>query len=195
MWIISIGVPSRSANSNCDRKPETKPENPMRLTVLSLCTLLSTTPAFATGGGAIAWDRNTGKYGASFNQSIHNFFNKHKNILLALSEIHFGYAFNHPVEDVEFPPNLNILQFGKDFAQPIGRLRLPSKLTHLLLDSHFNHPIGGLQIPESLTHIEIGYSNSQLISNGTTTLKLSKNKRLKRIDWGYYKIEEIVAND
>jgi hypothetical protein len=41
----------------------------MRLTVLSLCTLLSTTPAFAAGGGAIAWDRNTGRYGASFNQS------------------------------------------------------------------------------------------------------------------------------
>ena len=41
----------------------------MRLTVLSLCTLLSTTPAYAAGGGAIAWDRNTGKYGASFNQS------------------------------------------------------------------------------------------------------------------------------
>jgi hypothetical protein len=67
--ITSIGIPSRSGNSNCDRKPETKAEHPMRLTVLSLCTLLSTTPAFAAGAGAIAWDRHTGKYGASFNQS------------------------------------------------------------------------------------------------------------------------------
>ena len=41
----------------------------MRLTVLTLCTLLSTTPAVAGGGGAIAWDRNTGRYGVSFNQS------------------------------------------------------------------------------------------------------------------------------
>src|SRR6516165_4899820 len=33
-------------------------------TVVTVYALLSATPAFAAGGGAIAWDRETGKYGA-----------------------------------------------------------------------------------------------------------------------------------
>ena len=37
-------------------------------TVVTVYALLSATPAFAAGGGAIAWDRETGKYGASWNQ-------------------------------------------------------------------------------------------------------------------------------
>ena len=37
-------------------------------TVVTLYAVLSATPAFAAGGGAIAWDRETGKYGASWNQ-------------------------------------------------------------------------------------------------------------------------------
>jgi len=38
-------------------------------TAITVYALLSATPAFAAGGGAIAWDRDTGKYGASWNQS------------------------------------------------------------------------------------------------------------------------------
>jgi hypothetical protein len=38
-------------------------------TAIAVYALLSTTPAFAAGGGAIAWDRETGKYGASWNQT------------------------------------------------------------------------------------------------------------------------------
>ena len=38
------------------------------LTAVTVFALLSATPAFAAGGGAIAWDRETGKYGASWNQ-------------------------------------------------------------------------------------------------------------------------------
>jgi len=37
-------------------------------TAVTAYALLSATPAFAAGGGAIAWDRETGKYGASWNQ-------------------------------------------------------------------------------------------------------------------------------
>ena len=40
----------------------------MRWTAVALYALLSATPAFAAGGGAIAWDRETGKYGTSWNQ-------------------------------------------------------------------------------------------------------------------------------
>jgi len=38
-------------------------------TAITVYALLSATPAFSAGGGAIAWDRDTGKYGASWNQS------------------------------------------------------------------------------------------------------------------------------
>jgi len=38
-------------------------------TAITVYALLSATPAFAAGGGAIAWDRETGKYGASWNQT------------------------------------------------------------------------------------------------------------------------------
>src|SRR5215472_10620475 len=38
-------------------------------TVVTVYALLSATPAFAAGGGAIAWDRETGKYGASWNKT------------------------------------------------------------------------------------------------------------------------------
>jgi len=38
-------------------------------TAVILYALLSATPAFAAGGGTIAWDRETGKYGASWNQT------------------------------------------------------------------------------------------------------------------------------
>jgi hypothetical protein len=40
----------------------------MRWTTVAVYVLLSATPAFAAGGGAIAWDRETGKYGTSWNQ-------------------------------------------------------------------------------------------------------------------------------
>ena len=36
---------------------------------ITVYALLSATPAFAAGGGAIAWDRETGKYDASWNQT------------------------------------------------------------------------------------------------------------------------------
>src|SRR5215472_1327091 len=36
---------------------------------ITVYAVLSATPAFAAGGGAIAWDRETGKYGASWNQT------------------------------------------------------------------------------------------------------------------------------
>ena len=38
------------------------------LTAVTVFALLSATSAFAAGGGAISWDRETGKYGASWNQ-------------------------------------------------------------------------------------------------------------------------------
>src|ERR1700746_4168163 len=37
-------------------------------TAITVYALLSATPAFAAGYGAIAWDKDTGKYGASWNQ-------------------------------------------------------------------------------------------------------------------------------
>ena len=38
-------------------------------TAITVYALFSAPPAFAAGGGAIAWDRETGKHGASWNQT------------------------------------------------------------------------------------------------------------------------------
>jgi len=120
----------------------------------------------------------------------------------SLIELRFGYmtsAFNQPIADLHFPPNLETLTMygGFNASEEMNQLNLrntaltsfyiwrqdqpllpflPNTLRRLSVGSNFNHPIDAWHLPSSITQLELGDEFNQPLDGVTLPASLIKLK-------------------
>ena len=101
----------------------------------------------------------------------------------------FGWNFNQSLEEVSWPPGLQILTFGGEFNRP-ERLTWPSKLQSLTFGFRFNQSLLQVTLPDTLQSLTFGCAFDQsldgvILPKGLRRLTFGDrfNQALEHVTW------------